>query len=268
MRAEGEARWYCPDTWGCPKQAKERLIQFLGRKAMNVLGVGDAAVEQLYDCGLVRMPADFYDLKYPDLFRLDGWKDKSCRNFLDSLRSSLSTSFDHVLFALGIRGVGETTAKALALHWGDIDSLMGASKEELMQQGDIGDVTADSIIAYFADQRNIDNISRLRSFGVQLSMQMAASEDADNTLEGKIFVITGTYSISREMMKDLVLKHGGKVSGSISSRTSYVIAGNAAGPEKIRKASSLDIPVISEGDFYVMAGEEKQNTEPGELTLF
>jgi len=266
VRAEGEAKWFCPDIWGCPKQAKERLIQFLSRKAMNVLGVGDAAVEQMYDNGLVRMPSDFYSLKYTDLYRLEGWKEKSCQNFLDSLKASLDVSFEHVLFAMGIRGVGETTAKALARHWGDIDALMAASREDLMQQGDIGEVTADSIIAYFADPKNIENIERLRKAGLQFCVA-TASEDADRVLEGKTFVITGTYSISREAMKDLVEKHGGKVSGSVSARTSYVIAGNAPGPEKIRKAESLGVRAIDENEFYEMCGEAS-SSQAVELTLF
>jgi len=266
VRADGEAKWFCPNTWGCPKQAKERLIQFLSRKAMNVLGVGDAAVGQMYDCGLVRMPADFYSLKYTDLYRLEGWKDKSCQNFLDSLKSSLDVTFDHVLFAIGIPGVGETTAKALARHWGSLDAIIAASREDLMQQGDIGEITADSIIAYFADERNMENIGRLRQAGLQFCMA-APSEDADNILEGRTFVITGTYSISREAMKELVEKHGGKVSSSVSSRTSYVIAGNSAGPEKIRKAQSLGIPTISEDEFYDMTGRRRPS-QSEELTLF
>lgn len=265
VRADGEARWFCPNQWGCPTQVKETLVHFLSRKAMNVLA-GDATVAQLYDLGLVKVPADFYRLSFTDLYRLDGWKEKSCQRFLDSLAKSRGIGFEHVLFALSIRNVGETTAKALARHFGSIDALASASKEELMAVGDIGEIIADSILRYFASPINQDNIQRLKEAGLQFTMQ--ADGPKDDILEGASVVITGTYSISRDAMKAMIEAHGGKASGSISAKTVYVLAGDKPGPEKIRKAQELGVKIISEGDFYRIVGEKMPEMTEKELTLF
>ncbi len=265
VRAEGETKWFCPNTWGCPTQVKETLVHFLSRKAMNVLA-GDATVAQLYDLGLVKVPADFYDLKFTDLYRLEGWKEKSCERFLKSLEKSREVSFEHVVFALSIRNVGETTAKALARHFGNIDAFAAATREQLMEVGDIGGIIADSIIRYFASPVNQENIERLKAAGLQFSME--AQGPKDDILEGKSIVITGTYSISRDQMKAMIEAHGGKASGSISARTAYVIVGDKPGPEKVKKAEELGVRMISEGDFYAIVGEKSPEIEEKELTLF
>lgn len=265
VRAEGETKWFCPNQWGCPTQVKETLVHFLGRKAMNILA-GDATVAQMYDMGLVKVPADFYDLKFTDLYRLDGWKEKSCERFLKSLEKSREVGFEHVLFALSIRNVGETTAKALARHFGSIDALAAASREQLMEVGDIGGIIADSIIRYFASPVNQDNIERLKAAGLQFSMEVEKA--VSDTLKGMSIVITGTYSISRDAMKAMIESHGGKASGSISAKTAYVLAGEKPGPEKIKKAGELGVKIISEGDFYQIVGENTPEFQEKELTLF
>lgn len=252
VRAEGEAKWFCPNTLACPTQARERLVQFLSRKAMNVLA-GDATVEQMYNLGLVKVPADFYALTMADLMRLEGWKEKSCERFLQSLKNSRKVTFDHVLFALGIRNVGETTAKTLARHFGNIDALAAATKEELIQVGDVGEIIAANILDFFADERNKDNIARLREAGIQMSLLEEGA--VDTVLEGMSIVITGTYSISRDQMKALIEKHSGKPSGSISGKTAYLIVGENPGPEKVKKAEDLGVKMISEQEFYDIVGE-------------
>lgn len=266
VRSEGEAKWFCPNTWNCPTQVKERLIQFLSRKAMNVLGVADAAVAQLYERGLVKVPADFYDLKFTDLYLLEGWKEKSCQNFLKSLNDSRNVSFEHVLFALGIRNVGETTAKMLARHFGNIDALINADKERLTSVGEIGEIIADNILEYFASPINMDNLKRLREHGLQFEILEGGVKDT--ILQGQSIVITGTYSISRDEMKALIESHSGKPSSSISSKTSFIIMGENAGPEKMRKAAELNVRTISEYDFYEIIGEKRAKEEQKELSLF
>lgn len=266
VREEDQAKWFCPNVWGCPTQAKERLIQFLSRHAMNVLGVADAAVEQMYEMGLVNMPADFYDLTFSDLYRLEGWKEKSCLRFLDSLEKSRKVGFEHVLFALGIRNVGETTAKALARHFGNIDALRNAGIEELKAVGDIGGIIAGNIREYFEEPRNMDNLERLRKAGLQFSME--DEQTLDNSLEGMSIVITGTYSISRDEMKKIIGQHGGKPSSSVSSRTAFIIEGANPGPEKISKAEELGVRRVSEAEFYEISGHKLSASEEKELTLF
>ncbi len=266
VRAEGEAKWFCPNYDLCPAQVKERLSQFLSRKAMNVQGVGDAAVAQMYDMGLVRVPADFYDLKFSDLYRLDGWKEKSCHNFFNSLAESRKTSFDKVLFALGIRNVGEITAKTLARHFGSIDAIQAASVEELQTVGDIGEVIARNIVDFFAREENLDNIRRLKEAGLQFSMGQELKDSS--VLEGKTIVVSGTFSIKRDDIKQLIERHGGTVTGSVSSKTSYLLAGDNPGPEKIKKANDNGIDIISEKEFYSIIGEIRPEFEEKELSLF
>lgn len=265
VRQEDQAKWFCPNIWGCPTQVKESLIHFLSRKAMNILA-GDATVSQLYDLGLVRRSADFYDLKYTDLYRLDGWKEKSCERFLQSLQKSKSVTFDHVLFAIGIRNVGETTAKMLARHYGNIDALAAATVEELQEVGDIGGIIAKSIRDFFDEPRNKANIERLKAAGLQFSMD--AAKVTDNALDGKAIVITGTYSISRDDMKSLIEAHGGKPTSSISAKTAFVLAGDNPGPEKVKKAGELGVKMISENEFYTMIGIVPSDAGNKELTLF
>ncbi|MBR6001269.1 MAG: NAD-dependent DNA ligase LigA [Bacteroidales bacterium] len=243
VRPEGEARWFCPNNDGCPTQIKGRIVHFLSRKAMNVLA-GDATVDQLFSMNLVRTPADLYDLKKSSLLLLEGWKDRSAERFLDSLKESTGVPFGRVLFAIGIRYVGETTAKSLAAHFGSIDALAKASRDELLAVGDIGEVIADSILDFFSKPSNLREIERLKAAGLQFEAVQA--EKRSDALAGKSIVISGTFSISRDEMKDLLEKNGAKNSSSISKKTSYLLAGENPGPEKMKKAAELGISIIDE----------------------
>jgi DNA ligase (NAD+) len=267
VKEEDEARWFCPNQDGCPTQIKGRLEHFLSRKAMNVLA-GEATVNQMYNLGLVLTPADFYDLDARSLLMLEGWKEKSVKRFLDSLEASKSTPFEKVLYALGIRFVGETTAKELATHFGDIDTLANASEEELRAVGDVGDVIAESVYAYFRDSRHTAMIERLRAHGLRFSAaaQQARASDA---LAGQTIVISGNFSISRDDMKALIEANGGKNSSSVSGKTSFLLAGEKPGPEKIRKCEELGVRVVSEKEFYDMIPARQQApAQEIEPTLF
>ena len=271
FRPEGEARWFCSNPDGCPTQIKGRLVHFLSRKAMNVIA-GDATIEQMYALDLVRTPADFYELTIPRLLMLDGWKEKSAQRFAESLRKSLEVPFERVLYAIGIRYVGEQTARDLARHFGSMDALSAASKEDLLAVPEVGSVIAESVFAFFRDPVNQTLIERLKSAGLQMSLEapVAAGSDA---LAGKTIVISGNFSISRDEMKELIERNGGKNSGSVSGKTAFLLAGSKPGPEKIRKAGELGIPVIGEEEFFAMLpGRMDPVPEPapedGQLSLF
>lgn len=254
VRDEKEARSFCPNQSGCPTQIKGKLVHFLSRKAMNVIA-GDATIEQFYNKGFVWNIADFYELTKEHLLTLDGWKDRSAERFLKSLEESKKTGFERVLYALAIRHIGETTAKSVAAHFGSIDKIAKATKEELLAVDDIGEVIADSIIEYFSDEMNVETIERLKAAG--LCFEMAAGpEKLSETLAGKTVVVSGNFTISRDEMKALIVAHGGKCSGSISGKTSYLLAGEKAGPEKLKKAESLGVTVVSEAELREMLGEE------------
>ena len=250
VRDEGEAKFFCPNTDGCPPQIMGKLVHFISRKAMNVIA-GDATVEQLFRLGMVRTPADLYDLTKEDLLRLEGWKDRSAERFLKSLEASKSTSFEHVLFALGIRHIGETTAKSIARHFRNIDALASAGKDELLEVNDIGEVIADSIIAFFSNERNIVEIARLKAAGLHFEMD-AIEQDRTDILAGQTIVISGNFSISRDEMKAIIEKNGGKNSSSVSRKTSCLLAGTKPGPEKVKKAEQLGVRIISEADLMGM----------------
>ena len=250
VKSEGEAKWFCPNTDGCPTQIKGKLEHFVSRKAMNIL-CGEATVEQLYSLDLVRTPADFYDLSERELLLLEGWKERSARRFLDSIRQSRKVSFERVLFAIGIRFVGETTARDIARHFGNIDAIAAATKEELLAVRDVGEVIAESVVTYFRDPRHLEEISRLKAAGLQLSVESPA-EAASEALMGQSIVISGNFSISRDEMKALIEAHGGKNSSSLSGKTSFLLAGEKPGPEKMKKAAELGIRVLSEADFRLL----------------
>lgn len=268
-REEGGARHFCPNNSGCPQQMKGRLVHFMSRKAMNVIG-GEMAVEQLYNRGLVRTPADLYSLRMHDLMSLDGWQERASRRLLDSLQESLSVDFERVLFAIGIRFVGETTARTLARRFGDIDSLMAADLETLKNVPDVGDTIAPAIIDFFADESKREEIARLRAAGLRFSVSEVKNV-LSGALEGKTIVISGNFSVSRDDMKELIIRHGGKNSGSVSQKTSFLLAGSKPGPEKLRRCAELRIPLVSEEEFRKMlpsVNEEEPGTEVTELTLF
>lgn len=266
VKEDDEAKWFCPNIEGCPTQIKGRLLHFLSRKAMNVIA-GDATVDQLYNLGLVRTPADFYDLKKSDLLHLEGWKERSAQRFLDSLKNSLKVSFDHVLFALGIRYVGESTAKEIAQHFGNIDNIEKADVTQLLEVQDVGEVIAESVYNFFQNEKHRLEIQRLKADGLKMSME-APAQNLSAALTGKTIVISGNFSISRDEMKELIALHGGKNSSSLSGKTSYLLAGSKPGPEKMKKAEQLGIPVINEEEFRSMLpdGALPENDEEEPIT--
>lgn len=250
VRDEEEAKAFCPNQTGCPTQIKGRLVHFLSRKAMNVIA-GDATIDQLYNKALVWNPADFYELEKEHLLMLEGWKERSAERFLKSLNDSRKVPFERVLYALGIRYVGETTAKALARHFGNIDRIAEAGINDLLAADDIGGVIAESIYAFFRDEANIETIDRLKKAGLKFEVSDAPKK-LSSSLEGKTIVISGNFSVSRDDIKALISAHGGKNSGSVSGRTSYLLAGEKPGPEKIKKAESLGVEIIDEQTFREM----------------
>ena len=247
IKDELEAKSFCPNQNGCPTQIKGKLVHFLSRKAMNVIA-GDATVDQLYSKALVWNIADFYDLEKEHLMMLEGWKDRAAERFLKSIGESVKVPFERVLYALGIRYVGETTAKTLARHFGNIDALAAAGIDELRATEDIGEVIAESVYRYFRDGGNIDTIERLKRAGLRFEIEKG-QQKLSSSLEGKTIVISGNFSVSRDDMKALIAAHGGKNSGSVSGRTSYLLAGEKPGPEKLRKAEALGVEIIDEDRF-------------------
>lgn len=267
VRSEDEAKWFCPNQDGCPMQIKGRLLHFTGRKAMDILA-GEVTVEQLYNLGLAKRPSDLYRLNKWQLTSLDGWKERSAQRFLDSLEASKKVPFERVLFALGIRYVGEATAKILARHFGDMDRIASASKEELLMLADIGEVTAGSVYDFMHDPVQLEELARLKAAGLQFSGAPAAAA-LSSVLEGKTIVISGNFSISRDAMKELIAAHGGKAGSSVSGRTAFLLAGTKPGPEKLRQCEKLGIPVVSEDEFMKMLPDAPAGHESvTELTLF
>ncbi len=247
-----EAKSFCPNQSGCPTQIKGRLIHFLSRKAMNVIA-GEATIEQLYNKALVWNLADFYELEKEHLLTLEGWKERSAERFLKSLKDSKNVPFERVLYALGIRYVGETTAKSVARHFGNIEAIEKADLDTLLNVDDVGNVIADSIYDYFRDETNLETIGRLKAAGLKFEIE-AGPQKISDALGGKTIVISGNFSISRDEMKALIVAHGGKNSGSVSGKTAFLLAGEKAGPEKLKKAEALGVKVISEEEFRGMIG--------------
>ena len=270
IKDETEAKSFCPNQDGCPTQIQAKLVHFLSRKAMNVIA-GDATVEQLYNKALVWNIADFYELRKEHLLTLEGWKERSAERFLKSLQESRNVPFERVLFALGIRYVGETTAKSVARHFTNIDAIAAASLEDLLNVPDVGQVIAESIYDYFRDDTKLEVIARLKAAGLKFEID-APAEKLSAALEGKTIVISGNFSISRDEMKALIAAHGGKNSGSISGKTFCLLAGEKAGPEKLKKAESLGIKLMNEHEFRELIGEaaaqEPEKIEETEPSLF
>lgn len=256
VKDEQEAKSFCPNQTGCPTQIKGRLVHFLSRKAMNILA-GDATVDQLYDKAFVWNVADFYELKKEHLLTLEGWKERSAERFLKSIEASKTTEFEKVLYALGVRYVGEATAKSIARHFKDIDRIAAASIEELLTVEDVGQVIAESVYAFMHDEANLEIIARLRAAGLKMKTE-DEKEALSEILKGKTIVISGNFSISRDKMKELIAAHGGKNSGSVSGKTTYLLAGEKAGPEKLKKAETLGIQVIDEDFLYTLIEKENE----------
>ena len=285
VKNEGEAAWYCPNSSGCPPQIRGRIEHFIGRKAMNIESLGEGKVELLYEEGLVNNVADLYDLTYDKLFGLEkvitiedeyslmpvatrkvSFKEKTAQNILDALEKSKSVPFERVLFALGIKFVGESVAKVLAKALHDIDHIMSASVEEMTEINEIGDKIALSVRTFFDDPRNVAIVDRLKQAGLQFAMAEQAVSDKEQVLAGKSFVVSGVFThYSRDGIKETIEAYGGKNVGSISGKTDYVLAGDKMGPEKRKKAESLGIPIITEADFDAMIGVRRDTEETGLL---
>lgn len=256
VRVEGEAAWQCPNKFGCPPQLAGRVEHFVGRKMMNIEGIGEETVEQLFHNRLIRNIADLYDLTTDKLLKLDGFGPRSAERVMEGLEASKSVPFDRVVYALSIPFVGDTVAKKVAKAFPDIDTLMNATCDQLAATKDIGPRIAENVVGYFANPINRDIIERLRNAGLQMAMPAESTEGRTDLLEGKSFVISGTFSRhSRDEYKELIERNGGKNVGSISKKTDYVLAGENMGPSKREKAQTLGIPVIDENQFLAMIGE-------------
>ena len=267
VKYEGEARHYCPNPSHCPPQIVGRIVHFISRKAMNIDGLGEETVQLLYDSGLVADIADLYRLKREDLVDLPRLGEKSADNILNSIRKSLNVPFDRVLFAIGIRFVGETTAKTLAAQFKSLDALAAATPEELATAEDIGERIAVSVRDYFLDPANLDILERLKASG--LHFEAGESARLSDRLDGKKIVISGTFERhSRDQMKQLIEAHGGKNQGAVSSNTDYLLAGNNIGPAKLTKANKLGVKIIGEADFErIIAGEAVGEKEHDEIPV-
>ncbi|MGB5667065.1 MAG: NAD-dependent DNA ligase LigA [Maribacter sp.] len=253
VRTEGDAKHYCPNIYGCPTQITGRIQHFISRKAMDIEGLGGETVELLFNEGLIRNYADLYVLTKEQIMPLERMAEKSAENLVNGVAASISIPFERVLFALGIRFVGETVAKKLAKAYKNIDSLMSASVEELMAVDEIGDRIAQSVVEFFKIERNLENIARLKSYGVQFELSADKLLNQTEILKGKTFVVSGVFeTVSRDELKKLIEDNGGKVGSSISSKTSFLVAGDKMGPSKKTKAEGLGVPIISEQDFLAM----------------
>lgn len=271
-RNEGEAQHYCPNEYGCPPQIKGRMEHFISRKAMNIEGMGSETISGLWQKQLLTDVADIYDLRYEQLIGLEfvisdefgenpkrrSMQEKSVTNLLAGIEASKTIPFERVLFALGIRFVGETVAKKLARHFRNIDAIASASEQELVQADEIGDKIAESIVAWFADERNRTTIGRLKAAGLLFEVDESSSpQKASDKLAGKTVVVSGVFThFSRDGIKVSVESHGGKISGSISKKTDLVVAGDKMGPEKKKKAEDLGVKIITEDEYLQLISGE------------
>jgi DNA ligase (NAD+) len=266
-REENEAAWYCPNEYGCPPQIKGKLEHFISRKAMNIDSLGEGKVELLFDKGLVSNAADLYDLEYEQLIGLEkiyeaeegqkerrmSFREKTVSNILQGIEQSKGTPFERVLYALGIRFVGETVAKKLAYHFGSLELISQASFNELKEVEEIGEKIAGSVVSFFANPINQEVIVRLREKGISFQIENAGPVVLEDKLGGKTFVISGIFQkFSRDQLKELIEKYGGKNTSSISGKTDFLLAGDDMGPVKLQKANELGVKIISEDDFMSM----------------
>jgi len=252
VREESEAKHFCPNSERCPTQIKAKFLHFSGRKAMNIL-IGEATIDQLYNLNLIKNLPDLFKLTADDLMTMEGWKERSALRFLESLEESKKSPFFKVLFALGIRYIGENSAKSLANHFGNIDNLISASKEDLTEVGDIGEVMAQSVSDYFSSPGNLNVIKELKEIGLNFEAT-EKKEILSEKLKGCTVVVSGNFSLQREEIKKMVELHSGKNGSSVTSKTTYLLAGEKPGPEKIQKANSLGIKTITEEEFFKLIG--------------
>ncbi len=250
VRYEGEAAWYCPNDTACPPQIKGRIEHFISRRAMNIDSLGPETVDEYYRRGLIRDAADLYDIQVSQINGADGTREKSARKIVASVAASVQVPFERVVFALGIRFVGEIAAKALARHFKSMDALASASLDDMLQINGIGVVIAESVIRYFADETNRSLVRRLREKGVRMELSDEEMGRRSDKLAGQSVVVSGVFSLhSRDEYKAMIERHGGKNAGSISSKTAFVLAGANMGPAKLEKARKTGIPILSEEEF-------------------
>ena len=255
VRPQGEAAHYCPNEWGCPPQIKGRIEHFVTRRAMNI-NIGPETIEDLYEAGYVKDTADLYTLTTTDLLRLERWAEKSAQNLMESLEQSKTVPFERLLFALGIRFVGETVAKRLASAFLHIDNLKQATLESLTDVDEIGGRIAQSVVDYFANEKNVTIVNRLKEYGLQMSIDETTLANRSEKLKDLTIVISGTFSkYSRDEYKAMIEQNGGKNSGSVSSKTDYILAGENMGPAKLEKAAKLGVKIINEEEFLNMLSE-------------
>jgi DNA ligase (NAD+) len=253
IRKEGEANHYCPNESGCPPQIKGRIEHFIQRKAMDIDSLGEQTIKQLFDLGLVNSPADLYDLKKEDLLRLEKVKDKSAENMLAGIEASKNTPFQSVLFAVGIRFVGKTVAEKLAYYFKSMDKLAAASVEELLKAPEVGEKIAQSVVQFFNQPHHVNEIARLKKAGLQMESTSVEPELISQRLEGKSFVISGTFeNYERDQLKEMVLANGGRILSGVSAKLDYLLAGENMGPAKLEKARKLGVTLITIGDFEKM----------------
>jgi len=253
VRNEGDAKHYCPNDSGCPPQIKGKMEHFISRKAMDIEGLGSETIDQLHDAGIIHSIADLYDLTADQLLPLERMAEKSVENMLDGIEASKQVPFERVLFALGIRYAGETVAKKLARHFKSLDKLMTADVETLVAVDEIGERIAQSVVDYFANEEHHALINRLKNAGLQFEIPEEQFAGHTEKLKGLSFVISGVFERhSRDELKELIEKNGGKNSGSVSSKTSYILAGEGMGPSKREKAEKLGVQIISEAEFEAM----------------
>jgi len=250
VRNEGEAQHYCPNSTGCPPQIKGRIEHFISRKAMNIDGLGTETVGELYDVGLVKNMADLYDLTKEKVIELDRMAEKSAENLVNGVEASKAIPFERVLFALGIRFVGETVAKTLAREFKSIDAIARADREALISVNEIGERIADSVVDFFSDEANMNLINRLKEKGLQFEIEEV--ENDSDSLADKSFVVSGVFELDRKALKALIERNGGKVLSGVSAKTDYLVAGENMGPSKRTKAEKLEVPIISETDLMNM----------------
>lgn len=253
IRQEGEASHYCPNVLGCPPQIKGRIEHFIQRKAMDIDSLGERTIDQLYTLGLVKSPADLYDLTKENILKLEGFKEQSTLNMLNGIAQSKQATFENVLFAIGIRYVGKTVATKLATHFRTIDNIINSTYEQLIAAPEVGEKIALSVLDFFSKPENRNEIDRLKRAGLNFESQTQQIELESNALDNKSFVISGVFkNYERDQLKDIILKNGGRVVSSISGKLDYLLAGDNMGPSKLEKAIKLGITTISEEEFEAL----------------
>ncbi len=277
VRYEGEAAHYCPNDTGCPPQIKGRIEHFIARRAMNIDSLGPETVDEYYRRGLIHNIADLYKIQVQDI-NGTGNRERSAQKIVNGIEASKKVPFERVVFALGIRFVGETSARLLARRFKTMDALQAATMQQLMDIDGVGEVIAKSVITYFANPVNQEIVARLRSYGLQMQLSEEQIEGTSDRLSGKSIVISGVFTKhSRDEYKALIEKNGGKNVGSISGKTSFILAGDNMGPSKLQKAEKLGVPLVDEATFLEMIGETNAESESattptaepdGQLSLF